>query len=77
MPIGKEYGARWELLDERDIMRRHHHSAATLRNLLENHHNLIRSAHIEVSRRLIGKNQTRLIEQGARYGKTLLFQHLR
>ena len=64
--------ARRELLNKRNIVRRHHHSTATLGNLLEDIHNTIRRANVEISRRLVGKNQTWLIHQSTCYGQALL-----
>ena len=73
MSLSKEYCARGELLDKRHIVRRHYHSTATLGNTLKDIHNTIRRTQVEVTRRLISKDEAWTIYQRASNSQTLLF----
>ena len=54
-----------EILDHLHIVSCHEHACTLAGKTMEQTYDLIASLRIEVSRRLVGKNQLRAVEQGA------------
>jgi hypothetical protein len=62
-----------DMLDNAGIMRREQDGRAEIVDFFQNLHHLVRIGRIEVSRRLIGNDEIRLIDDGTRDGDALLF----
>ncbi len=63
----------WEFVEHRDVMGCHHYSCALLGDILEQSHDVAGGLWVEISRRLIGDDDFRIVEQGTGDGHTLLF----
>ena len=63
----------WELVEHWDVMGCHHYSCTLLGDILEQSHDVAGGLRVEISRRLIGDDDLRIVEQGTGDGHTLLF----